>query len=132
MASAHQPPFPFFEQPTRNLADRYRLGLACRAHQARWNVELPGRAKSPGRGEGLTGQASHRLLAQIDTLRVMGAASQDRVSVFHREASDIDTHIEKRAALRLNQRPFFAFFMRQKQHKFGFHTRCDVKGGFAI
>jgi len=69
------------------LADGYRLGLAGCAHQTRRNIELPGRAKSPGCGKSLASQVLKRLAAEIDTVRVIGTASQDRLSAFHRLTS---------------------------------------------
>src|SRR5918995_1134986 len=91
------------------LASRCGLGLAGRAHQARWNIELPGWPKSPGRRGSLTSQVPKCLAAEIDTMRVMGAASEDCLSSFHHQASNSHAHMKERAAVRLNQRPFLTF-----------------------
>lgn len=60
---------------------------------------------------------------------VMGAASQDCISAFHRQTSYRHTHIEERAALRLDQRPFLTFFPLQKEHKLRFRLLRDCKSG---
>lgn len=79
-------------------------GLTNRTHQIRWNIELPGRAKPPSRREGLASEAPNSLLAEIDTVRIVGSASQHRLFAIYRYTLQAHMHIEERIAVRLDQR----------------------------
>ncbi len=114
------------------LLVRRWCGLACCAHQIRGNIKLAGRAESPCSGESLAGQVPKCLVAQVDTVRVMGTASQCSVAAFYRQASDSYSHIEERAAVRLDQGPFLAFFPLEKEHVLRFHLPRDSKSSLAI
>ena len=107
------------------LSDRCWSGLACGAHQTRRNFELTGRAESPGCREGLAGEAPKYPVAEIDAMWVMGTASQCRVSALHRQASYLDTDIEERAAMRLDQRLILRGVPLKKEHDLRFHLLCD-------
>lgn len=100
--------------PDTGLADRRRLGLTGGAHQSRWNLELPRWPVSPRRGKRLARQVSKRLLGERDTVRIMGIASQRRVSALHPQASDIYIHIEERPAVRFDQCPFLTVLLFEK------------------
>lgn len=114
------------------LANRCRLGLAGCAHQTGWNIQLPGWPKSPCCGDGLASQIPKCLATEIDTVRVMGAASEGCISGFHHKASDSDAHMKTRAALRLNQRPFLTFFAIDKYDEIGLHLVGDSKCRLAV
>jgi hypothetical protein len=117
---------------TNELPNRGRLGLAGCAHQTGWDIQLPGWPKSPCCGDGLASQVPKCLAVEIDTLRIMGAASEGCISGFHHHASDSDAHIKARAALRLNQRPFLTFFAVHKYDEIGLHLLGDSKCRLAV
>ena len=122
----------FFRRTFGESADRHRCSLACCAHQTPGNIQLAGGAESPRGGEGLTGQAPKCLVAEIDTVWVMGVALECRVSALHRQASNIHTHREERTAMWLDQRPLLAVFPIKKEHKVRVHLFRDRKSNLAI
>src|SRR5678816_1477619 len=117
--------------PIRELPDRDRIGLARRAHQRRRNIELTGWTEAPRGGEGLTCEASKRLVVAIDAVGVMGIAAQRQVSVLCRQSPYIDIHVEERAAVPLEQRPILGGVLLEKEDHLRLHLPCDGQCRFA-
>lgn len=65
----------------------------------------------------MAGQVLNSLVVTFNTVRIMGAASQNGLSLVKRKATHIDSDGETCAAVRLDQGPFLQVFPLQHEHK---------------